>query len=122
MTAGATSSAIPAPQGPGARASESSRSESATSHGVTRRDFLKKAGIGAAVVVGGMAIGRTLAKRGGKAAPKALANPSGFDEDSAFYPRQDALERMQQREGQNDQANAGSCGIGIDPLTHRCCL
>jgi len=89
---------IPAPAGPGARASNSSRTEEgATSHGISRRDFLKKAGIGAAVVVGGMAIGRALAKRGGKSAPKALANPSGFDEDSLFYPREDALKRMQKK-------------------------
>ena len=97
MTPEAHSTAIPAAAGPGARAAKASNTDQATSHGVTRRDFLKKVGIGAAVVVGGVVIGRTLAKRGGKSASKALANPSGFAEDSAFYPRADALERMQQK-------------------------
>ncbi len=58
--------------------------------GVSRRDFLLKAAIGAAAAFG---LGELLRRRLIGSSPEA-SNPLGLDEDSIFWPREDALRRM----------------------------
>lgn len=58
--------------------------------GLSRRGFLLAALVGAAAALGlGAALRRRFASSDGSP-----GNPLGLDEDSIFYPREDALRRM----------------------------